>query len=290
MTVFVAAFLLAQAPKPLADLPFEYEPGRIWLKATVNGQPVRALLDTGANGSYADEALLETPGVVKGGAAKASSVSGDGAKAWAVKGLTLTFDGTTVRHEVPFALPLPELGGKGAWVALGVDFVARYVVEIDYPAKRLRIYDKDTFEAPKDHVPMRLTFLGGYATFRGKVQLPGMEERKLNVLFDTGSPLGLVLTNRLVREDRLEERFADAPKGDLPGPFGGANRSVRIKDANGGFSSAKFTGEVALALSPEGALGKDAAFDALMGDQIFSQMHVVLDYSRLRMYLKRVAP
>lgn len=277
---------LAQSPKLLADLPFEYAPGRIWLKATLNNQPVSVMLDTGANRSFVDQDVARKLGATKLGESRTSSVGGTGTS-WAVKGLALKLDGTSIFFEPSFAAKLPAMPGRDAWLGLGVDFISKYVVEIDYAAKRLRLYDPEGFPAPADHVPMRLTFLGGCATFRGRLQLPGLEERRLNVLFDTGSPMGFALTNRVVLAEGLDARFADAPRMSLPGPLGGGFRVALVKDSLFSLSTATIKGEAGLVLSPEGGLGKDAAFDALMGDQVFRQMHVVLDYSRSRMYLKR---
>ncbi|RYG20793.1 hypothetical protein EON82_19845, partial [bacterium] len=98
MTLFAAA-LLAQAP--IADLPFERVGNRIYLKATLNGKPVNAVLDTGAGSTVADTGVGEAAGAKKIQEAIAGGAGANTVKAWIVSNLDLKLAGTDVQHSIP---------------------------------------------------------------------------------------------------------------------------------------------------------------------------------------------
>lgn len=292
MSPLFLALVLAQRPKPLADLPFVHERGRVWLKAHLNGKPVDAMLDTGAEVCIADADAANATGV-RG--ERIGSANGMGSKAidtWATTGLTLTLDGCDAAQAVLYASDLSRMVGKGGHrpnALLGGDFLKRFVVEIDYPGSRVRLYD------PKDYAPsegtrrLALRFDTGRPVVDLPMRLPGGDEETVSALLDTGS-IGISVTGEYIRRGHLLERFPDAKPYDGMGGIAGATPGRLLPGIVGFFGGMVFSGAVFLDLSKKGLTGPDVAYDTLAGDDLFANRLMTFDYGRSTLYLSPPTP
>lgn len=172
-------------------LDFEFFQGeRIFLDVVLNGRPVRALLDSGAEATVIDSGYL-----AQNGLAASSTVSATGLNATAsagvvpgvslrlgevsLRGLTVaTIDLGTVSMQMRHALP----------VILGAEIFRETVVDIDFANRRIAFRDPSTFVAPQDAVPRRLTSGGGL--YMVDASIAGLPAR-LDLDLGSGSPLTL---------------------------------------------------------------------------------------------------
>lgn len=174
-----------KAPAPLAEVPFVLHQNAVIVEGTVNGsEPVRLLLDTG----WGPLALMDS-------AAKRLRLSGGQARSLAIGGATRK----AVTFEVfPDASLQPLIGPYDG--VLSTEFFRDLVLQIDYPRKVLRFFQRSPLPAGQG-IPMVFVAGAGKLPFSDAVQVDG---RPVRALFDTGGSGGFMAMPRLVDRAKLE--------------------------------------------------------------------------------------
>ncbi len=204
VTPVLKAALLLGAPALLADTPFDYRDGLIWIQVTVpqSPNPLHFLLDSGAGVSVINLATARRLGLNVGRPVTAAGVGG-------------TSDGFWPQHLTPTSgdLPLPsdylavDLAALSQACTcnvdglLGVDFFKRRVIEIDFRAARIRCLASSPGTNGAEVVALKLrrqAFLAPVSVNRGKPQW---------MRLDTGCTAALHWVSRPARET--------APKSSL---------------------------------------------------------------------------
>ena len=297
-------FLLTVAPivapraMPLGEktlrLPFEGYHGLIFLTARVNGsEPLSFIFDTGASLTVINESRATALGLTLRDKRKiAGHDGGEGSMNFAfAKGVAIDLgDARFAPDQVgvtSFALAEKFLGHPMDGV-LGVDFISRYVVEIDYAGKTLTLYEPKAYragraEATGETLPLRM--VNGYPCVGARLKLPGREALDLVFGIDTGDGGSMGLNSPLVTRRKLIESmpevvqgFAAGVSGESPVVAGRAESltlgRVAILNPTVGFSQAT-----------KGAHSW-AYFDGFLGSEIWRRFRVTLDYSRKQMRLE----
>jgi predicted aspartyl protease len=258
----------------LADLPFEpwHEANRVILNLAPEGhKPFRLMLDTGANTSVITPRMARSMGV-------------------SVRRLKSTpyRRATSLGRDLQFRVNTRR-GDTGSNVAfeyglLGCDFLDDYVVEIDFPKRRVRFLDPKQYALPErvsaeDEGILRLRRID--TRIGAEIE---MNERRGLVLLDTGAPGTLMLSGKLAKKlavdvDSLEDG------GRAQGTAGPV--SVR-RYATDSFRFAGFAfDEMPILVAPRGWYNIAGPTDSLLGYDIFSQFIVRIDFEHQRMWLKR---
>ncbi|GEM_PF-2672683 len=286
LTALLSALVSHGEFAPLADVPFEHAPGRIWMRAALNGQPVDALLDSGASGLFAYEAAAERAQGTKGDAFPVVG-SGEGAgTGWNATGLRLTLPGTPIAAPVPFILaPARALPGRPVEVAAGFDFLLRYAVEVDYGAQRLRLFNPWTYRPSPDYHELRVRFVGRRPVVALEARI-GDKARSLDVLLDSGAVGGLEITRKAAVREGLDDRFRDTKIEDAPGGIGGPSRVRRIGPVPLRLAGLDLAPDATVVMGERGASGADAEYDAILGDAVLRRFDVAFAYWRGRVYLR----
>jgi predicted aspartyl protease len=148
MTVGLALLLTAAASAPIADVPFDDDYGLVLFEVSIQGEPLSFLLDTGFDVSILDSGVAERLGLEvletrneaqPGGSVEMSSLSPVG-----------LFIGDLEVEDVGFQTA--PIAGMGAFIGrdfdgiLGHDVLERYVVDIDFPAGRIRFHDAEGWD------------------------------------------------------------------------------------------------------------------------------------------------
>lgn len=268
----------------IAEISFVLSGDHVMLQASVNGHAGWLALDTGSSTSsldaeWADTAahvrVVATGGQVNGSATvRASTGEADSIR---VGGVEL---GPTRVALIPLG-PVERARGSHLHGTIGYDFLRRYVVEIDYAAQRLRLYD-----------PARWTYHGG------GVEVPVSTQLRIPVVQATITPAGgepiparLVLdlgsanfAVRLVAPFVAAHGLAgmtgiDAPVGTGVGGMV-VGRVARLESASlGSLRIAAPT--VGMALRPEGFFGTTVV-DGTLGAPIFRRTTMIVDYPHSR--------
>ena len=275
---------------PLADLPFESPDGRIWLRATVKGKPIAALLDTGASESVVD--LPVAGRARRRGSRLFSGYGAESARGWRVEGMVARLVGSTIDIGLDHALSMAGFGPKERRPSaiLGYDFLVWYVVEIDYARSRVRVYDRASYTAPPGYQAVPMPFVDRLPTVDGPLFAKGLEGRSLSMMLDTGSPSGVSLTYRTTKREKLEARYPDRGADGAMGGVGGARRVRPIGTVEGCLGALPFSAPGRLlveGVSARRPSGLDYEYDAILGNEALRGFDLVFDYYRGKLYVRR---
>ncbi|HET7230764.1 MAG TPA: aspartyl protease family protein [Longimicrobium sp.] len=274
----------ARAGALVAEIPFVLRGDHVMLRAGVNGHEGWLALDTGSSMSsldadWADTAahvrVVSTGAQVQGSQSVRSSIG----QADSVRVGNVELGATNM-----VLIPLGAVHrARGAYMhgTIGYDFLARYVVEIDYAAQRLRLYD-----------PARWSYSG-----RG-VEVPVNTQYRIPVVQATLTPAGgPPVTARMVLDlgsanfaVRLVAPFAAAHNlAALPGidaPIGTGvggtmvGRVARLESASLGALRVNAP-TAGIALRPEGFFGSTMV-DGTIGAPVFRRTRMFIDYPHSR--------
>lgn len=281
----VSLLLVASGPAASADdvpaeavlavLPFldSPEPNRIIVDLAPEGsaKPLRLMLDTGASDS------VLTPLVARALGVSIRPHKQDPYRRPTRLGRDLLFyvDSST-----------SDTGSKTGWEygLLGGNFLAEYVVEIDFSARRVRLLDPRRFSVPasisaEDEAVLPLRVVG---------QRPGVEVAingvKALLLLDTGAPMSAVVSGKLAERASLASSPAPGWTGGTAlGPMAvelGEAKSLRL----GPFEFA----DVLLEVAPNGWYNQVFPENSVIGYDVLAPFVLRLDYANQRLWLRRV--
>lgn len=273
----------AARPAPIAELECEQVNGRLYVPMDVAGHRISAVLDTGAGASLLDLALAEewklpsTPGLKAHGAGSAV-IEGR-----ILEDVTAQIGG--VGTSLPYALPLgplAEMEGRPMQAIIGLELFAQHVVEFDYAARRVRLYDKDAEFTPKGAVlPLRL--VEGRPQTTALVTIDG-EERSLDAMIDTGAS-NSGLSARYLAAHPLDA--PTTPSCTIGGGIGGAVKGRLFRPDSVQLGDLRCARPVlSMAESTEGMWGSDSKFELLVGADMLGRCRVIVDYPRQRLLVE----
>ncbi|HTD36743.1 MAG TPA: retropepsin-like aspartic protease [Candidatus Limnocylindrales bacterium] len=273
--LLVSALLAIASPAaavPVAVIPFTDNGKLPSLAVRVGGsQPLPFVLDSGASRSVIDAQTarrlgLQRTGVYLGTGAGAGRVPFDvyrdvalsaGAARWTAPtawGIALGSAGTT----------LPEAG------LVGSDFFFRFVVDVDYAAHRITVYDPRTYHHTGPGTALPIAFHKRLATIPATLAVPGRAPQRRTLTIDTGS------------EDELDDALVATTTG--PKRYAGSTglgRSAPLVIAPVDW----------IAIGPyrlrniTGASGRVP----IVGSGLLRRFHVTFDYAHRRLYLQPYA-
>jgi predicted aspartyl protease len=187
------------------DTPWQRVPpgGLIEIEASVNGAPIHAIVDSGAQFSAVDRTLAERLALPRNVAAPmlAFGVSGGPTLTHTVR-LDLALPGLAVPNLRAAALdlaPVAQVTGRAFQLLIGRDVLRHVVVEADFPLRRARFLARGAYAPPPDArtLPLKDTGRGPMLA----VQVEGAPP--LDVLVDTGAAGVLALSETAARDAGL---------------------------------------------------------------------------------------
>ena len=138
----LSLLLLATPAAPLADVPFEDDSSLIFVRASLNGsRPLSFMVDTGFDVNVLNADVATELGLKAEEVHREAQPGGEMPTATLPPG-RLTIGGLEVADVSFTSIPLTPLApfvGQPMDGILGHDFLERYVVDFDYPARRLRL-------------------------------------------------------------------------------------------------------------------------------------------------------
>ena len=271
-------------------IPFELlNSNHIFLQAKVNGSgPYWFILDSGAATSIINERLanslnLRIQAKIEG------RTSGDSSfDIGFVKGISFNLPGLDLTNQTigtAHLEPLEPLVGRTIDGLLGYDFISRFVVEVDYAAKTLNLYDPKAYQYSGSGETIPITLDGNLPYLRGRLAVPGRDLVEGKFLVDTGTSYFLELNKAFVER----HKFLDATQKTIqPSPINsheqGERRMGRVKNLQLG----RFTIQnpvVGFSLTTHGVQA-DPNQDGIVGGDLLRRFKVILDYSRGKMILE----
>lgn len=188
------------------DTPWQPLPpsgGLIEIPVTVNGTPLRAVVDSGAQFSAIDTALARQLGLRRPMTAPilAYGVSGGPVLTHTVR-VNLAAPGLSapnLRAAVLDLAPISAVTGRDFQMLIGRDVLGQLVVEADFPRARARFLAPGVYAPPRDAVTAPLRQSGGAPVIA--IQVEAAEP--VEVLVDTGSSSLLALSEAAARQAGL---------------------------------------------------------------------------------------
>jgi hypothetical protein len=294
MPSLTAATVQQPAKPALApiEIPFELVGRHIVLPVRVNNsRPLSFVFDTGDKFGVIDierarELKLTLGSEVRIGGAGAGQLTGAFVQSstWSLPGL----EGFS--QPISLAFPMADLAarlGHDFDGIVGSDFIKQFVIEVDYRALKLKLYDKDAFAYSGSGESIAVQFNNqGHPLIDAQVTPNGAEPVKGKFVIDLGSGGALVLHSPFVRTHKLLDSGIKTIKSISGGGAGGTinGRVGRVSE----LAIGKFRVSNPITLFSEDTAGAFASSQLAgnIGQQIMSKFRIFLDYSHERIILE----
>jgi len=166
---------------------------------------------------------------------------------------------------------------------LGGQFLAEYVLDVDFAARRVRFLDPELFKVPEsagaeNEAVIPLKVVSNRPHLRMEI-----EGKPVDVLLDTGAPMTLLLSGASAkRAEYAWTPIARLGMGGVLGPIESYLCEAKTL-ALGPFSFAP----APIIVAPNGAYNQGGNTDSALGYEVLSHFHVRIDYPRKRLWLRR---
>ncbi len=205
VVVFAAALLRLQAaPNTLAEFPFQFHEGLLWVEVTTpqSAKPLNFLLDTGAEVSAINLSTARRLGLKLADRVRVRGVNASLTGYWP-QNLSATVGDVGLPTEY-LALDLSRLSRACARPVdglIGADFFRERIVQIDFTEQKVRLLNPDDTSAP-DSLPLEFRSCG----MRVKARVNGGEPQWLRV--DTGCATALQWVTSTVQPEKCGGKVA----------------------------------------------------------------------------------
>ena len=273
------------ASKPLFELPIEFEKNLPLVSISVNGASLLFILDSAAASCVIDDEAAAQIGI-KAGQSALSSGSGGIETVGLAHGIQLSFPGLDIDLETAVLSSLRGLEfKKPIHGVLGFPLFGKYVVELDYPGRRVRVYNPNNYQAPAAGEIIPLWITDG-PTVRGRLKLPAQDPVEADFQVDTGSSHVLTVCKPFVDKHQMLKKVADL-KADRTFGLGGSSPDMvgRIESVTVGAFSIQ-NPEVRFSTHATGTLATER-FSANLGNGFLNSYTVIFDLPHSRLILKR---
>ncbi|HEV8409633.1 MAG TPA: aspartyl protease family protein [Gemmatimonadaceae bacterium] len=278
---------VAPAAPPAHTIPFELRGGHVLLSGTVDGHPATFILDSGASMCALDSgwsALLATAG------SPSTATGGSGAVSMVLARMqSLRLGSLLLRDEAVALMPLAAVGeqhGRRIDGTIGYSLFARFVVEIDYAARVLRLHEPAAYQYAGSGASLPVDLAMRIPIARVTVKLHGSAPIDARLVLDIGAAtLGAAFTAPFV--DAHEDGLARAPQS--------AATSRGVGNAGTGTVTRLDWIDMAGLRAPEPVvmlMREHAGFfgvtwaDGTIGAAIFERTTAIFDFARQRVILE----
>jgi hypothetical protein len=270
-------------------IPFGLLSNVIFLQVRVNGsEPLWFVLDTGASATILDAARAKALGIKVSGGGDVEGAGENSTAAGMAKNVSFGLPGVDFHAREVGVLPLSNLNryvGRVVEGVLGHDFFSHFVVEIDYAARIINVYDPKGFQysGPGDSIPLELKDNG--PSVHARLNLPGRAPIEGSFRIDTGGSHALILNTPFVKTQKVLESISKTIAAPAAGV--GGETSVRLGRVQN-LQLGRFALEepvTTFAQSPKGALA-NPDLTGNIGGGILRRFKVIFDYRNHRMILE----
>ena len=275
--------------KPVAEVPFQLDNNLVLLQTRVNGSgPLPFILDTGASTSVINARLTEKLGLKAEGQGEATT-GGGAIDVRFVNGAKLRVGSVDLPNATLTAIPLAGLeSGLGQAVGgiIGYEMFERYVVEIDYVSRIVRLYEPKNYQYTGKGSAIPTTLVEKTPFVHARIIGPAGVDADGTFEFDTGQVGSLTVTGDFVSRNNLldpSRKILEMRTGAILAGRVNA-RVVRVKGVRLG---AFVVSEPVATIIPgfmEAGIEEEAA--GLIGGEILRRFTVVIDYARSRVILE----
>lgn len=262
-----AAVLAAALP---LTIPFEFENNQVFVKVGINdAAPAWFLLDSGAGGSVIDTTTAQTFNIKTEGETRGTGAGKGTYKVTFARDITYRLPGAAFTVPSSYVIDFSaqrEIVERDVAGLLGYDFFTRYVVDVDYDAEVMTLYDPATFDPRGRGTIVPFRFVKKVPWIKLRVKLPNRKAVETEALVDSGSQDG-VNADVLAQSPRHIEVTGGVGLGEEFRVVVGRAESVQI----GPYTMR----------GPVGGAGREP----LIGNEVLRRFHVIFDYPHQRLIL-----
>lgn len=281
-----AAFVTPGASS--ATVGFDFGDGEIAVPVRINGADSHVFLDSGASGlalslKVADQLHLKQGGVLEargyGGSTDLHPVKID---TFEIPGAIRLKDLTAVAIKLPEGFDRTMNGTLSGFV--GYDLLSRFVVRIDYGARKITFFDPSTWTpSPSDGTPLMLNLDNDVPSITAQFE----NLAPAQFLLDTGDESTLRLYGPYITQNKLDIKY---PKGivSVGGGIGGESRS-RVARTQGFTIAGVTLGGLPTEFSQDTKGGASQILAGSLGSKLLSRFIVTFDYAHSRAYFAPIA-
>jgi hypothetical protein len=176
-----------------------------------------------------------------------------------------------------------QLGGM-----LGVEFLERFVVQIDYEASTLTLIDAKGFEAAQAErgaIAIPIKFYAHMPQINGAI-----DGRSARWNIDTGARDEVTLTSPFVAANALRYAYPGGVEMTTGWGVGGPSRAYAVRAGRVALGSATIERPVINLSSAKHGSFSDADYDGNVGSGLLKRFVTTFDYAHQMMYLAPIAP
>lgn len=279
---------------PSADpvsVPIEVSNNHVYIRACYGTLMLWFLLDTGAGNSLLNLATAESLGVDLGQRFEARGAGAGTSRGAQLAGVSVVLPevaGTQI--EVSAALALDDLAafeGRPVHGILGYNFIAAYVLGIDYQRQRLLLHDRAAFRYAGTGTRLPITLPGNHPHLRAELLLDDGGRVAGDFVVDVGSSLAVALTKPLVEAHRLLERTGPTIQRPAGRGVGGSARPHIGRVAELRLGNQVVRRPVTMLHGDSAGVFSTATyFEGNIGGDVLRRFLVYFDYGRPEMILQ----
>ncbi|HEU4994483.1 MAG TPA: aspartyl protease family protein, partial [Gemmatimonadaceae bacterium] len=263
----------------------------VYVRVTSGGREMWFLLDTGAGASLMNMATADSLGIPLGDSVRIGGAGPAVVRGARLKDATVRLAGDPSMSVSPrVAMPMTGLNNyEGIPVSgiLGHDFLVQRVIEIDYAAERLTLYDPKTFRYSGSGARVPITIRDNYPHVNAELELKDGGRITADLIIDVGSSGALALGKPLVEKHRLIERTGPTIYRQTGRGAGGAMRAHMGRLARLRLGTAEVVSPIAgMHGDSAGVFSHDRLFEGNIGGEVLRRFTVILDYGRKEMILQ----
>lgn len=281
----------AIAARPLHEAPFELVGGHIYLQVRVNGSAPRLfILDSGAPDSYLGRELAQTAGAQLRGSIGVTGAGQGRHIAALAHGVTYDVGGARFRDDrsvapgPDFFVPLQNAFGRKFDGLLGYDFLRGYVVELDYLAGLMRLYEPKSYRYSGPGATLLMVLRDRKPYVSGLITPRHGQPILSNLHQDIGFGGALGLSGNFVAAAGIERLASGTIESSSVGAGGVVKERVgRVANLQLGRFSLT---EPITSFELRQGRGVRSDSDGRIGGGVLRRFKVVLDYSRRQVMLE----
>ena len=295
--------------KSALAIPFELEDNLIYVPVSINGsKPLSFIFDTGAY-TIVDLQRARELGIELKHTGQASGIGDKQPDVFHGNGkVSFGLPGVTLSNQRLVAVPLqnveecvnkfvidkdgrevsgsnPAQAGKHRKVdgILGDEFFSKFVVEIDYAARLINVYEPRSYKYTGRGEKLPLEKRPQHIFVRARIFAHKREPLTGQFMIDTGGAMAVALTKQFTDEHQLLP-----PRDELSSvPLCGLAGETKVESLLGGIEALQLENtKVAKPLVEFRRAPVEYDFDGVIGGAVFRRYKVIFDYSRRVMILE----
>jgi hypothetical protein len=259
----------------------------VFVDVSVNGVAMKFILDSGAESTVLNRSRLAKLGLTATGKFAAGAGGGDVELSY-VAGVGFALPGVTIDKQIVAAIPLDQLEPvlqRPIDGILGYDFLSRFVVELDWKAKKMWLHDRDTYRHTGSGERVAFTLEGSTPQADASITVPGREPLSGRFTIDTGCVCHVQLSSPFVDGNNLLDAVPGAKATVSGAGAGGETHELSAKIP--ALTIGKLTIDNPRADFSRDKVGAtaDPELAGLIGSAVFREFRLVLDYRHKQLWL-----